>query len=281
VKAWPRRLPPGGVVQLFNKGVGIAQNDIYSLLALSKNLPEGNRGQRMPTPDIRAVGVQTYLAPPRLCSPAPSFLWAFAINTWERQTHLMPVSHQVWLDTDQDGVPDFVVLNRDGSFDSITNGRQMAWAVDLNTGFADAFFFVEHATNTNNTVLLICGEQIGLSRADIQSTNVDAFVVVQDFYYGGPGDLVPRFGKAPLTITPLGEQYFALPEDMPGRTKAPLEVTDFGPFPGNSPELGVMLFTNGDRGEFAFGGATEKTEALLLTKPGVKVPRKKKHHPRW
>ena len=40
-------------------------------------------------------------------------------------------------------------------------------------------------------------------------------------------------------------------------------VTDFGPFPGNTPELGVMLFTNGDRGAGARGGATQSTEAIL------------------
>ena len=43
-----------------------------------------------------------------------------------------------------------------------------------------------------------------------------------------------------------------------------MTVVDFGPFPGNSPELGVMLVTNGDRGDGARGGATQDTEALLF-----------------
>jgi hypothetical protein len=42
-------------------------------------------------------------------------------------------------------------------------------------------------------------------------------------------------------------------------------VFDFGTFPGNSPELGILLFTNGDRGTGAHGGATQETEALLFT----------------
>jgi hypothetical protein len=41
-------------------------------------------------------------------------------------------------------------------------------------------------------------------------------------------------------------------------------VTDFGPLPGNTPELGLMLVTNGDRGAGNRGGATKDTEALLL-----------------
>ena len=40
-------------------------------------------------------------------------------------------------------------------------------------------------------------------------------------------------------------------------TKDTMTVIDFGPFPGNTPELGVMLVTNGDRGAGARGGATQ------------------------
>ena len=49
-------------------------------------------------------------------------------------------------------------------------------------------------------------------------------------------------------------------------------VVDFGPFPGNTPELGVLMFTNGDRGAGVRGGATESTEAQVFTAPGVTVP---------
>ncbi len=245
------------VVSLNNKGVGTAQNDAYSLLAVSPNQPEGGLGQQMPTPDIRAVGINTFGA--GFCSSG--FLWVFAVNTHERQEHLVPVSHQFWLDTNQDGFSDFVVLNRDVSFNNITDGRQLSWVFDLAGGTIQAFFFAEHSTNTGNTVLFICGEQVGLTSADLLTTNVDMFVVAEDFYYGGPGDFVGG-----LTVTPLGEQYVGFPNDIPGKTNDSngLTVIDFGPFPGNSAELGVMLFTNGDRGGGARGGATQDTEALLF-----------------
>lgn len=253
------------VIGLDNTGVGIAQNDAYSLIATSPDIPKGGPGQQSPTPDIRAVGVNTFPVPAGFCSAEPSFIWAFAINTWERQTHLLPVSHQVWLDTDQDGTSDFVVLNRDLSFSGASDGRQVSWALDLAAGTASAFFFAEHATNTGNTVLYICGEQIGLSGPDILATNVDGYVIAQDFYFGGPGDSTEGF-----TITPLGERFFGMPNDVAGNTNDPngLLVYDFGPFPGNSPELGVMLFTNGDRGTGARGGATQDTEALLFLVDG-------------
>jgi hypothetical protein len=247
------------VVDLTNTGVGTAQIDAYSLLAYSPNQPEGGPGEQAPTPDIRAVGINTIPVPAGFCSGQTSFIWTFAINTWEPQQHLLPVSHQVWLDTNQDGNPDYVVLNRDLTFSGLGDGRQVTWALNLATGSTSAFFFTEHSTNTGNTVLLICGEQIGLTGTDMLTTNVDMFVITQDFYHGGPGDFVGG-----LTVTPLGEQYYGIPSDIPGKSEGAVTVVDFGLFPGNSSELGLMLVTNGDRGGGARGGAMLDTEALLL-----------------
>ena len=253
------------VIGLNNTGVGTAQNDAYALLAVSPDIPQGGFGAGSPTPDIRAVGINTFPVEAGFCSGSPSFIWAFAVSTWERQQHLLPVSHQVYLDVNRDGTDDFVVLNRDLSgLGTISDGRQLSWVVNLNTGTASAFFFAEHATNTGNTVLLVCAEQLGLSGADLLARNVDMAVIAQDFYFGGPGDLVTG-----LTVTPLGERFFATPSDVAGKTNDPtaLPVYDFGPFPGNSPERGLMLITNGDRGSGNRGGATPATEALLFLAP--------------
>jgi hypothetical protein len=249
------------VIDLTNNGVGTAQNDAYALLAISDNLPEGGIGEQSPTPDIRAVGINTFPVPVNFCSAQESFIWAFAINTWERQEHLMPVHHYVYLDIDRDGTDDYRVFNSDLSgFTTLSDGRHVTFAQNLATGGASAFFFAEHSMNTGNTVLYICGEQVGLTGTDMLATNVDMEVYAQDWYYGGPGDLVEG-----LTVTPLGEQYVGLPDDILGKDYGTMTVYDFGPWPPNSPELGVMLVTNGDRGSGARGGATQATEALLFT----------------
>ena len=228
---------------------------------MSPNQPEGGRGEQAPTPDLRAVGINTFPVPAFFCSADESFIWAFAVNTWERQEHLNPVHHNVILDTDQDGSADYVVFNADlGGPNSLSDGRQVAWVQNLGTGGFSAFFFAEHSMNTGNTVLYICGEQIGMNAADLLTTTVDMTVVAQDWYYGGPGDAIEG-----LTVTPLGEQYVGFTEDIAGKSNGTLAVVDYGPFPGNSPELGVMLLTNGDRGGGFRGGATEATEALLFS----------------
>jgi hypothetical protein len=211
------------------------------------------------------VGINTFPVAAGFCSASPSFIWAFAVNTWGRQQHLLPVSHQIELDTNRDGNVDYVVLNRDFSgATTISDGRQLSWVLNVATGTLSAFFFAEHSTNTGNTVLLICGEQIGMNAANLLSTNVNMAVVAQDFYFGGPGDVVEN-----LTVTPLGERFYGEPVDLAGGTSnaAGLAVYDFGPFPGNTAERGLMLVTNGDRGSGNRGGATKESEALLFLAP--------------
>jgi subtilisin family serine protease len=248
------------LIPISNHGAGRAQNDAYALIAVSGDQSEGGRGELSPTPDIAAIGVNTFPVGPGLCAPRASFVWAFAVHTHERQRHLVqPVSHEFWLDIDRDGQSDVVVLNRDGSFYDFTDGRQFSWAVDLRRGLASAFFFAEHATNTGNTVLYVCAQQLGLAFGDMLNTQVDVEIFARDFYHGGPGDQIEG-----LTITPLGERFFGQPIDLRPNTEGMLRVLDFGPFPGNTPELGLLLITNGDRGEGARGGATIETEALQL-----------------
>jgi len=248
-------------VKLQNKGVGTAQLAAYALLAISPDIPKGGVGQQSPTPDIRAFGVNTVPVPAGVCSANPSFVWEFAINTWERQAHLLPVSHLIWLDINQDNVDDYVILNRDFSgLNTITDGRQLTWALRLSNGSANAFFYAEHATNTGNTVLRVCAEQLGMTGADYGVNQVAAQLETQDFYFGGPGDLLPY-----VNITPGNEQYVASYGDIAPLKKSAITVYDLGvQTAGDTDQIGVLLFTNSDRGAGLRGGATQPTEAILL-----------------
>ena len=251
------------VVALTNNGVGAAQNDAYSLLAISPDQPEGGLGEQSPTPDIRAVGINTFPVPAGYCLDEPSFVWAFAVNTWERQSHLLPVNHYFYLDTDRDGVDDYAVLNSDASGPGGTSdGRQFSWAVE--------------SIDRECGRLVLCRARhqhwkhsvVHLRRADWPDRHR---------YAGdqrGPGRLRPR-----LLLRRTWRPGRRLDGDTAGRAilwhtrghrrkiRGGDEVVNFGPFPGNSPELGVMLITNGDRGSGARGGATQDTEALLFMAP--------------
>lgn len=252
-------------VNLRNRGVGPAQNDAYALLAVSPDLPGGVRGGQAPQPDIRAFGVNTFPVPTSLCSSG--FLWAFAISTHERQTMPVGVSHQVNLDVDRNGTVDFVLLNRDGSFNNVTDGRQLSWVFNTTTLVASAFFLAEHSTNTGNTALFACTNHFGITGPQVLAGRlVNADLFTQDFYFGGPGDTA-----GPFVIAPFFERYLGLPDDIAPKSDGAMAVVDFGAFPGVTPELGIMLFTNGDRGAASRGGATEGTETRLFGVPGADV----------
>ena len=189
---------------------------------------------------------------------------------WEREALPLAVDHAITLDTNNDGTDDYLLLNRDVSLDALDDGRQLAWTVNLATGDAEAFFFVEHPTNSSTTVLNACLEQFGLTSAAVDSRQlVNISVFADDFYFGGPGDAIEG-----LTIVPFGERYFAAPAaDLPGGSTGNVSVFDFGQIPGTTPELGVMIQTDGDRCTSASncGGATRATEALLVAPPGGKI----------
>lgn len=195
----------GGDIRVRNRSVGAASVESYSLIGISPNLPQGDAGEQNPTPDFRYLGYATYPVPAGFCSANPSFLLAFAVNTWERQTHAnAPLSIEIYLDTDQNGAPDYLVINRDVSLNNLTDGRNLTWVVNLSTGNAGAFFFTDHNTNSGNTVLVICGEQIGMNAANFfQPINLDAFTT--DIYFGGDGDSIEG-----VTIAPLGERYLGI-----------------------------------------------------------------------
>jgi hypothetical protein len=256
---------------LFNHGPGNAQNEAFSLIAVSANIPSGPPGTGQPTPDLRAVGVNTTPVPAGFCSENDSFVWSFAINTHERQTHLLPVINAIDIDVDRDGVYDYEIANYDLTYlqtGTTLGGIEVTWAFDLATGAASGFFYTEHATNTANTVLRVCAEQIGMSAADLGVTQVDAAAFSYDFYFGGPGDTAGG-----MVLMPGGEQYVGTVD----ATIAPLSlgtlnVADNGARPGASAELGQLVITNSDFGVNARGGATKRSEALVLPIRGVPLP---------
>ncbi|NED94931.1 S8 family serine peptidase [Phytoactinopolyspora alkaliphila] len=233
-------------LRLVNTGVGDAAVETYSLIAESERQERGDAGEGMPTPDFRYLGVATAPVPAGFCSDDESFVMTFAVNTWERQTHAnVPSSFEFWLDTGQDGAADYVVVNRDLSFAGYDDGRNATFVVDLATGTADAWFFTDHDTNSANTVLPICGEQIGMTAADF-GTPMDVTAVATDIYFGGPGDEVGG-----ITIAPMGERFLGVFGDgsvgfgtVPARGRETLGYVDTGETV-NTTETGLLLLYRG------------------------------------
>ncbi len=258
--------PDGSVTLTNNSAAGTAQIDAYSLLGTSPDLPEGPVGGQAPVVDLKSIGVQTIPVGAGVCSSAPSFLLLFAVNTWERQTHSnAPASFEWQLSTDADPQAEFFVFNLDLALNR-SDGRNVTFVQAAGSSQVQAFFFTDHGTNSGNTVLTICGEQIGMNAEDF-GTPITADVLAVDAYFtGNTTDAIND-----VQFAPLGERYLAdfegeiaAADIAPGASKE-MTVLDFGPDGTNPSEIGLLLLNDASHFGTTFnGGAPQESEALTI-----------------
>jgi len=269
VAASAGEMASGGSIELTNNGVGLARVVGYSLIGQSPDIAdEGSLGGQNPVIDIKNVGVQTFTVGAGFCSDDPSFVLALAVSTWERQTHAnAPAAFEFQLDTSGDGVADYAIFNLDLA-GNLTDGRNAVFSFDLNDPAAvpEAFFLTLHATNAATTVLLVCGEQIGMN-ADDFFTPITADLLAVDIYFTGDvTDVVED-----LAFAPLGERYVAqigaveVFGAIASGATAELTVTDFGPVGTNPSETGVLLLYNANFLGGAYSGAPEGNDDFAVT----------------
>jgi hypothetical protein len=113
---------------------------------------------------------------------------------------------------------------------------------DLATDEALGWFFTDHDTNSANTILAFCAEQIGMDTSNFGDP-MDVTAHAVDLYFDGPGDAVDD-----ITIAPLGERFLGVFDDgsvgattIPARDRVTLEYLDFGAGP-NTTETGLLVF---------------------------------------
>ena len=268
---------PEEAIDLDNEGASFSAIDGFSLLGESPVLPTGAEGANLPTIDLRYAGVQTFLVPPTFCDA--EFVLVFAVNTWERQTHAnAPAAFEWDIDIDGDDEADYAVFNFELA-GNLSDGRNVVIAQEIETGDQTIFFFTDHGTNSANTVLTICGEQIGLTADDLGTTLLSADVLAVDTYFQGRvTDVITD-----LEFLPFGERYFPVfgaasfgSGDVPAGGTETVTILDFGEAGTNPNELGVLLLTDStrvadDEDSTVFKtGAAQEFETIVL-KPGEPV----------
>lgn len=166
--------------RLTNTGANPVAVDAFTLIGQNDTVNASpGAGMQMPPMDLRFVGVRAFDFP-GFC-PGNTPIIQFGITTHQTITHSnYPVEIDLLFDTNRDGVPDYVGYTAEvGSFAS--DGRN-AFFVGPIGGPYTAFFFTGHATNSTNTVLTLCGSQIGVTALG-QQINVDAYTY--DNYFTG------------------------------------------------------------------------------------------------
>ncbi|HET9346024.1 MAG TPA: S8 family serine peptidase [Candidatus Limnocylindrales bacterium] len=268
---------PGGTVTLTNAGAGRSWVGSFSLLAESPDDPDTGVGDDRADVDLRYVGVRQITDPADAidtlgCESGYGIM--FAVNTWDRQVHANgPALFEFDLDIDQNGTIDFAVFNFDlSNAGTLADGRNFTFAQNVTTGATTAFWPTIHPTNSGNTVVTVCGEQIGLDIDDVGS-EIDVVVLAADWYNSGAvTDVVET------SIVVGGDRYTTNLAQAPfgaafggtiaGGGAANVVITDNGEDGTNPTETGILFTTDETlTGILAFansGGATQPTEAIAV-----------------
>jgi len=207
---------------LTNSGVNPVDFETFALIGENPFVTASpGAGQQAPPIDLRYIGVRAFDGT-GIC-PANSPIIQFAINTHQRITHSnYPVQFILDFDINLDGTPDFTGFTSEaGTFAS--SGQNAFFVGVAGSGSGSARFFTDHPTNSSNTVVTICGSQIGVASPG-QAIGIDAYAY--DNYFTGnelsyidgmravigapryvaiPGfGTVPASGSSSLTIAATG-----------------------------------------------------------------------------
>lgn len=232
-----------GQLEVFNHGVGPAYVDGYSLVAVSENQAASFAGQDRTVIDLKAVGVRTFPVAAGFCSPAPSFLLAFAVSTYYRQSHAnAPGRFEINLDLDRDGVFDYQLFNADLNWPNVSEGRNVVWVRSLMTGVATARFYIEHSLESSNFGLATCAEQLGLTPANYGQA-IGVRVAARD--WANSGQITDTVDG--IVIVVGGDRFLAEGGDVAPESSTRWTVTDRGATGTSPSEFGLLLFTDAPR----------------------------------
>ena len=162
-----------------NRGVLPGRVEVFSLTGTSPKIGSAllpGPGDNFAVIDLNAVGVRL------VDIGGGQFGVQFAINTFGERSHpVYPGGFEVDIDTNDDGIPDFAVYNREnGTFAS--TGQTLVAVQNLSTGSAAAYFYADADLNSGNMILTAPLSALGgLS----PSTPISFYVLAYDNYFTG------------------------------------------------------------------------------------------------
>ena len=271
------RLPMNVTVDLQNHGTETAQIDSFQLIYMSTDQPESDFGSNHPPADIRYVGYRTI--PVSDDGNYCTTLIEFAIQTWERQQSLTYTHFNIWIDLDYDNMAEHTVYNSAYRLGSTHSEMRR---IDLRSNREYCIGYTpDHTTNTANTVLRFCAEDIG-----IVTKNVPTILNVAISSYSFPGDeITDLMDYRNITISQVGLGAPSYNIEA-GATLQNISVYGSGRVPQSTLSssfmndtatlstrpMGLLLFTNSFRSWTSTGSATHDSEAIVIVRTDIVPP---------
>ncbi len=222
----------GSTITLANKGAAPGAVSVFALTGTSVRLPVSDlpdAGDNYAVIDLKSVGVR-----------AVGSNLQFAINTFGDRAHPnYPAEFDVYIDTNGDGTPDFVVYNGEtGGF--AATGQNVVTVLNLATNAASAYFYTVADLNSANAVLTIPMSAIGVSPSSKITFSVYAF---DNYFTGNLTDAIQN-----MTYTPSTPRFTASDVTVPPGGAAPLVVQSVAGGNTASPsQSGLLLFYSDGR----------------------------------
>ncbi|PYS20395.1 MAG: hypothetical protein DMG11_29625, partial [Acidobacteria bacterium] len=208
---------PATVVLSNKDGAVNGRVDAFSLLGESRKIPK----RQLPGPgdnfaiiDLKAVGARLVRGPGI----------QFAVTTFGTRSHPnYPAEFDIYIDSNRDGVFDYVVFNlENGGF--AATGQNVVAVVNLATGVGSIFFFTDADLDSSNAILTAPLSALGLNASSKFDFSVLAF---DNYFTGNLTDSIvgltytpstPRFvaSGVPATGVPVGGKSTLTIQAVPG-----------------------------------------------------------------
>jgi len=236
-----QRGKPGPTVKLRNRGAEFGEYDVFSLVGVNRRLPRSDLpdpGDSFAIIDMRAVGVR-YL-PATVCGVD---CLEFAITTFGRRAHPnYPAEFDIYIDTDGDGVEDYIVFNGDLG----ATGQNLVAVFNVTTLDVTVVSFTDADLNSGNVIMTVPLTAVGVTKGKTFGFSAYAF---DNYFTGALTDAIegmrftpdiPRFGVVGL---PFGS--------VPAKSSADLGVTTATLPDSLSSELGLLMMYRRNAGQEA------------------------------
>jgi subtilisin family serine protease len=214
---------------LTNLGREVGDYDVFSLIGTSPRIPS----EELPQPgdnfaviDIKSFGVR-YLE--------EFGVLEFAINTFGRRSHPnYPAEFDVYLDTNVDGVDDYVVYNVElNGF--AASGQNAVFVGNLTSGLARAFFFADADLNSANMIFTVPAASVGVTPGTPIGISVYAF---DNYFTGANTDAIENMRFK------VGSPRFSVAEPfgtVPSFSQSPVPLLKADVPAADSSETGLLM----------------------------------------
>ncbi len=221
------------------QGARSGRVDIFALTGISPQdyttLP--GRGDNEAVIDIRYVGVRAVNV---VIDSIPQLGVQFAINTWQPRTHPnYPAEFDIYIDSDRDGVDDYVIYNAEQTGFAATGVNRVY--VGPVGGPYTAFFYADADLNSGNMIFTVPASEIGLNPTNPGVWQpFDFYALAFDNYFTGFltdfTDIMrvnPAYPRATASVSPTA---------VPVGSSSALTVTKLAYNDMDSPsQLGILL----------------------------------------